>query len=186
MMKKIKVFIKRPGAVPYSTNISNSLENLQKTVGGYIETATVAEDFTIICNEEGLINDLPFNCTLLGNYFFGTLIFAGVKNDEFVDVPISFQKFKKLFPQLWNVKGEQFQKQIKLEQAASELCDNYCKFPDLISDEDELDAVCMKCPLNKVFDLLTKDCSDCVYYNTDRKDQPCCSCADKINFKKKG
>lgn len=40
--------------------------------------------------------------------------------------------------------------------------------------------------INKVFDLLTKDCSDCAYYNTDRKDQPCCSCVNKVNFKKKG
>ena len=153
-MSKIKVYIKQPGRVPYSTNISNTLENLQKTVGGYIETVTVASDLVIICNENGTINDMPFNCMLLGNYFFGTLIFAGVENDEFSDVPVSFEKFKKLFPQLWNIKGKEFERQIKLEQAAAELCDNYCKYPNKILDEDKLDEVCMKCPLNKMFDLV--------------------------------
>lgn len=27
-----------------------------------------------------------------------------------------------------------------------------------------------------------KDCADCIYYNTDRDDMPCCSCFDGINF----
>ena len=26
------------------------------------------------------------------------------------------------------------------------------------------------------------NCENCVYYDTDRKDQPCCSCADMCNF----
>lgn len=31
---------------------------------------------------------------------------------------------------------------------------------------------------------MEKDCATCVYYDTDRKDQPCCSCEDKINYEK--
>ena len=31
---------------------------------------------------------------------------------------------------------------------------------------------------------MEKECATCVYYDTDRKDQPCCSCCDKINYEK--
>ncbi|MBS6476066.1 MAG: DUF3846 domain-containing protein, partial [Clostridiales bacterium] len=51
-MNKIKVIIKRPDSKPYTTWISNSLENLQRTVGGYIETVTLATDCVLIVNEE--------------------------------------------------------------------------------------------------------------------------------------
>ena len=39
---KISVLIKEPGKQPRHVNIENSLKNLQKTVGGYIETVTLA------------------------------------------------------------------------------------------------------------------------------------------------
>lgn len=58
MSVKIKVIIKRPGVKPYATNISDSLENLQRTVDGYIETVTLAENLVLICNEEGRIRKL--------------------------------------------------------------------------------------------------------------------------------
>lgn len=29
---------------------------------------------------------------------------------------------------------------------------------------------------------MEKECATCVYYNTDRQDQPCCSCYDHINY----
>jgi hypothetical protein len=31
---------------------------------------------------------------------------------------------------------------------------------------------------------MEKECATCVYYNTDGKDQPCCSCYDHINYEK--
>ena len=49
---KISVLIKGPGKNPRHVWISNTLENLQKTVGGYIESVTLATDMCIICNEE--------------------------------------------------------------------------------------------------------------------------------------
>lgn len=104
MSKKIKVIIKQPGRKPYSTAISNTLKNLQNTVGGYIETVTLAEDLVVICNEEGAINDMLYNCTVCGIQFFGPTIFAGVKDDEFSDIPTSFEAFKRLFPNLWEGK----------------------------------------------------------------------------------
>lgn len=103
-MGKINVFIKRADSKPYSTWISDTLENLQRTVGGYIERVTLATDMAIICNEEGRLLGLPHNCRICGVDFVGDLVFVGVNHDEFTDVPISFKQFKKLFPTLWEAK----------------------------------------------------------------------------------
>ena len=86
-MNKIKVVIKNPGTKPYTTWISDTLENLQRTVEGPIETVTVARDVVIICNEEGPIKRLPFNCKVFGQAYVGTIIFAGIEGDEFASLP---------------------------------------------------------------------------------------------------
>ena len=52
-MHKIKVIIKEPGKKPICTNISDSLQNLQRTVGGYIEVVPISKSIVIICDEEG-------------------------------------------------------------------------------------------------------------------------------------
>lgn len=105
MSKKIKVFIKRPGEKPYSTYISNSLKNLQNTVGGYIETVTLCTDFAVICNEKGRLKGPPYNCTVMNVSFCGTVIFVGVDGEEFADVPISFDQFRALFSSLFDTVG---------------------------------------------------------------------------------
>ena len=87
MPKKIKIYVKEPGKDPEQRTIPNTLEALQKIVGGYIETYRVASDLTIICNEEGRLMGLPYNVTVYGTSFVGTIIFAGVNGDEFCDVP---------------------------------------------------------------------------------------------------
>ena len=83
MKKKIKVIVKDPEKPARVVWISNTLENLQKTVGGYIETVTISTDVVIICNEEGKLLGLPHNCRLFGCDFVGTLIIAGIDKDEF-------------------------------------------------------------------------------------------------------
>ena len=94
---KIKVIIKRPDEeTGHVTWISNNLKVLQKHVEGYIETVTVAPNMTIICNEEGRILGLPYNCRLCGIDFVGTIIIAGVDGENLTDVPISFDTYKKL------------------------------------------------------------------------------------------
>ena len=83
----IRVYRKQPGELLHQIEIANTLEDLQKAVGGYIETVTVATDLVIICNEEGKIMGLPYNVTFCGTEFVGTILFAGVKGDEFADAP---------------------------------------------------------------------------------------------------
>jgi hypothetical protein len=55
-------------------------------VGGYIETVSFASDACIICNEEGRLLNLPFNCKLLGKEFVGPILIVGVDGDEFTDL----------------------------------------------------------------------------------------------------
>ena len=101
MSAKISVIIKQPGRVPYKTNISPRLENLQAAVGGYIETVTLGSDWAIICNEEGRMIGMPYNCTVFGIGFVGPIVFIGVDGEEFADLPIGFADFKKMFKKLW-------------------------------------------------------------------------------------
>ena len=113
MAKKIKAIVKRPDEqFGHMTWVSDSLENLQKTVGGYIETVAVGgyietvtlpeRNLVLICNEEGKIRDMPYNFTLrriygivpIHNPIFGTVIACGAEGDEFADIPIDFNEWK--------------------------------------------------------------------------------------------
>ena len=105
MAKKIKCIVKRPDEqFGHVTWISDALENLQKTVGGYIETVTLDNGVVLICNEEGRVRDMPYNFTLrrirgvvtVQNAIFGTVIACGADEDEFADIPIDFNEWKAL------------------------------------------------------------------------------------------
>ncbi len=107
-MNTIEVLIKEPGKGFRLTEIENSLEALQKAVGGYIETVTVAEDLVIICDEEGRIKH-DFNLFIFGIEFYGTIIFAGVDGEEFADIPEAmkdYQKFIVKHRSVTNKKGD--------------------------------------------------------------------------------
>lgn len=58
-LDKIRAVVKRPGEAAFMTVINNELETLQKIVGGYIETITIADNLVIVCNEEGKLKNLP-------------------------------------------------------------------------------------------------------------------------------
>lgn len=64
--------------------IKNELKSLQETVGGYIETLTLAEGVVLICNEEGKLLKLEPN-----THFYtinGDFILVGVNGEEFGDL----------------------------------------------------------------------------------------------------
>lgn len=96
-MAKIRVIIKEPGKGAYEAYINNTLEDLQKTVDGYIETFTFALDAAIICDEEGKLKDKPYNFTMFGQDFFGTIIIAGVHEDSFCDFAPTAEEISKIF-----------------------------------------------------------------------------------------
>lgn len=94
MSGKIKVIIKRPDEkAGHMTNISASLENLRRTVGGHIETCSIA-GLVIVCNEEGKIRQLEPNFKIPFDYICGTAIICGIANEDFGDIPISFSDWK--------------------------------------------------------------------------------------------
>lgn len=95
-MEKIRAIVKRPDEeIGHVTNISPTLQNLQNIVGGHIETVTIAPGVVVICNEEGRIMGLPYNCTvrgrnLIGDFtvgFVGEIIVLGTEDEEFTDLP---------------------------------------------------------------------------------------------------
>ena len=112
MSKRIKCIIKRPDEqFGHVTWISDSLKNLQNTVGGYIETVTLPNGVVLIVNEEGRLRNIAYNFTLrFLHYFnptdavevrphqmiFGTVIACGAEGDQLADVPIDFNEWKAL------------------------------------------------------------------------------------------
>ena len=65
---KIKVVIVEPGKYAREADISCSLEDLQKTVGGYIEAYyPFEEEVCIVCNDEGKINGMKLNRAVYGS-----------------------------------------------------------------------------------------------------------------------
>lgn len=106
MAAKVKCIIKRPDErYGHMTNISTTLENLQKTVDGPIESVTISDTtdpkLILICNEEGKIRKLERNFRIgsgwLADTIVGTVIIIGAdKEGELVDIPISYDLWKEI------------------------------------------------------------------------------------------
>ena len=101
----MNILVVEPGYLPYEKEIPDSLNSdehlraLQETVGGYIEAIyPYDEDVAIVCNEEGLINGLPFNRSVPGGYggVFGTFFICGLGEEDFCSLPPDLmERFKK-------------------------------------------------------------------------------------------
>lgn len=72
-------------------DIENSLKALQEAVGGPIETIGLVGGACLVCNEEGLLMDLPKQ-TILGGIFYGNVLLVGTAGEEFTDPPEDFIK----------------------------------------------------------------------------------------------
>lgn len=102
-MSKIKVIIKRPDEHHgHVTWISDTLENLQKTVEGYIEVIPSIDGMKIICNEEGKLMNLPSNMSIgipgREDILCGTIIVCRIKSDKFASIKDDdFKKWKEHF-----------------------------------------------------------------------------------------
>lgn len=82
----MKAIRKRPGCEPEIIEVENTLKAFQTEVDGRIEAVTISADIVAICNEEGLLRGLPFNCWFFNMPFVGTLLVVGYDRDEFCDV----------------------------------------------------------------------------------------------------
>ena len=75
------------GRTNVEINIPNELKTLQDLVGGHLETVKVNADLSVVCNEEGLILNLPYNRVVNGQIIFGNFFitkFDGI--DDFTDL----------------------------------------------------------------------------------------------------
>lgn len=102
---EIYVIIKRPGEAAFEASVANELETLQRWVQGYIETYALCYNPAVIaiCNEEGKITNLPYNCKLAGEHFVGTILIVGVgdeEGDEFADCPYRLKTAAAIWPEL--------------------------------------------------------------------------------------
>lgn len=113
-MYKMRVLVKRPDEeFGHICNISNRLENLQKTVGGYIETITIArttdgKPIILVCNEEGKLQGLEHNIFLnsedrLGVHYseeiVGTFFLCSAEGEDLCNLPGTWgmTDWKKMF-----------------------------------------------------------------------------------------
>ena len=100
----MNVLVVEPGYLPYEKEIKDGadhLEQMQAIVGGLIEPIyPYHEEVAIVCNEEGLINGLPFNRSVPGGYggVFGTFFICGLGEEDFCSLPPKLmERFKKEF-----------------------------------------------------------------------------------------
>lgn len=71
---------------PYLAEIKNKLEDMQKVVGGYIETFPGPNGLIGVCNEEGKLHDMPIRYILFGEYIAGNCFVCRTKGSNFASV----------------------------------------------------------------------------------------------------
>lgn len=95
MPKTLKVIVKSPSDV-YGRyeEIENSLEAMQKVVGGYIETIPVSGKTILVCNEEGKLKGLEPNLPYYGDVIVGTVFLCDIKGADMVDISMSLDEWR--------------------------------------------------------------------------------------------
>ena len=94
------MLVVEPGIAPYEKEI-NGLKEMQDVVGGLIQAIyPYQEPVAIVCNEEGLLLQLPFNRSVEGGYggVFGTFFVCGLGEENFCSLtPEQGKTFKQKF-----------------------------------------------------------------------------------------
>lgn len=104
---KVRCIIKRPDEqYGHVTNISITLKNLQRIVGGPIETVSCGSGTVIICNEEGKLLGLEPNFLIgkppFSDMIVGEAIVIGVDGEDFGDLEMDFGTWKSLLKEWGN------------------------------------------------------------------------------------
>lgn len=103
----MQVLVVEPNKNPVIMEIEDSLDSIQKLVGGYFQVIYPFKDpVVLVCNEEGKLKGLPPNRTICGSdgkymdTIVGTFFLAGNGEEDFVDFPADlFDKYNILFSQ---------------------------------------------------------------------------------------
>ena len=115
----MKVLMVEPGKSPYAAEIESGLKSLQAAVGGDIQAVYPYEDpVALICNEEGKLEQLPFNRGLrdesgnLYDYIAGNFMIVGLGEEDFTSLPPEYiEKYSQLFaqPEILNIANGKFE-----------------------------------------------------------------------------
>ena len=96
----MRVLMVEPGIAPYEAEL-DGLDEMQAAVGGMIQAIyPYQEPVALVCNEEGLINGLPFNRSVPGGYegVFGPFFVCGLGEENFRSLtPEQIGRYKKEF-----------------------------------------------------------------------------------------
>lgn len=79
MQRNIRILVVEPNELPYEKVIPNRLKDKQAIVGGNIEYTRVDNDehSLLICNEEGKLDNLPWNREIGHDIIAGTFFIVG-------------------------------------------------------------------------------------------------------------
>ncbi len=109
----LTVLMVEPGKAPYQAAVGADLKSLQQVVGGYIESIAPYDDpVAIVCNDEGKLEQLPFNRGLrdesgnLYDYIAGNFMIVGLGEEDFTSLPPEYiEKYSQLFaqPEILNI-----------------------------------------------------------------------------------
>ena len=96
----LNVLVVEPDYAPYEKEV-NGLREMQEVVGGSIQAIyPYKEQVAIVCNEEGVLNGLPFNRSIEGGYggVCGTFFVCGLDEDGFCSLtPEQVKTYKQKF-----------------------------------------------------------------------------------------
>lgn len=72
-----------PNKPAYETEIENTLKALQRAVGGYIEAVSISGGISLVCNEEGKLDNLPGNRRIGNDIIAGAFVIVGNGEEDF-------------------------------------------------------------------------------------------------------
>ena len=72
-----------PNKPAYETEIENTLKALQRAVGGYIEAVSISDGISLVCNEEGKLDNLPGNRRIGIDIIAGSFVIVGNGEEDF-------------------------------------------------------------------------------------------------------
>lgn len=117
----MQVLVVEPGILPYAKEI-NGLKEMQAVVGGPITALYPWEDqAAIVCNDEALLLNLPFNRSVEGGYggVFGPFFVCGLGEEDFCSLtPEQVKAYKAKFHQAELLVGVRGQKPVTMKVPA--------------------------------------------------------------------
>ena len=88
----MKVLKYEPGKEPALVNVTNTVNGIQKAIGGFFEIYRMSDDVALLCDGEGRIKRLPFTASVvipsLGlTSFCGPMLIVGLYKGNFTSLP---------------------------------------------------------------------------------------------------